>query len=79
MIKEFKGACAGVRLTQDEHGIQFRILVEDDGNWFESKEGFNAFWLPELIGVLYEAQTWMEHNCKPYVVDGRQWGWQFKC
>jgi len=79
--KSFLGECLGVGLQkrgpQDDHVTVF-ILVEDDGSWFISGNGFSSFWLPELIPLLQEANTWMKRNCVPDMYKGVQSGWKFK-
>ena len=79
--KVFLGECMGVGLTErdeDDNHVMFTLLVEDDENWFPNTEtgggGTSSYWLPELIGVLDEAHTWMKKHCEQ---DGEH-GWKFK-
>jgi hypothetical protein len=86
-IKEFKGECVGIRLTQraenDLH-ICFTTLVEDDENWYEKDGGsFSSHWLNENISVLQEAKDWLEKNADPEMCEitaGKvlQFGWKFR-
>ncbi len=74
--KSFLGKCHGVILTRrgkDDPHVCMQIITEDDENWFVSDSDFSAFWLPGLISVLQEAQTWIEKNCL-----AEHGGWIFK-
>ncbi len=66
--KAFLGNCFGVGLRKrapNSNHIEFIILVEDDGNWFESKNGGSSLWLTDLQEQLNKAILWMKANCKP--------------
>lgn len=79
--KTFLGGCFGVGLYKrgpnDPH-VCFIVLVEDDGNWFENKNGGSSFWLKDLQEQLNDAIIWIEQNCDPDIKDGNNWGWKFK-
>jgi hypothetical protein len=71
IIKVFKGSCIGVVLEHredwenpnDPH-VCFFLIVEDDGNWFESSTGIaSSYWLPETIEQLNLALEWMQEYC----------------
>ena len=74
----FKRNCFGVILSargKDDPHVCFTIIVEDDGNWFVSKNGqSSSFWLPELIGVLAEVDDWLADNCTK---ESGGFGWDF--
>ena len=91
-IKEFKGECMGVRLSErnssyyepgmvlgdskDDKHIMVEIMVEDDDNWFV-KESMSSAWLDELIEQLQMARKFMDTQ-KPDIYQGTQYGWKFK-
>lgn len=67
----FKGSCYAVALVPryeagDDLHICFQILVEDDGNWYESPGIGSSYWAPELIEQLKQAQEWMQKNAIPH-------------
>ena len=78
IIKVFKGDCHGVVLEKrgdwDSH-VCFFIIIEDDGNWFESKTGSSSsYWIDDTIEQLQIAREWMNENCfKPK----NGCGWEF--
>jgi hypothetical protein len=72
IIKVFKGDCHGVVLEKrkdwenpnDPH-VCFFLIVEDDGNWFESKTGISdSYWLPDTIEQLTLALEWVKEYCR---------------
>lgn len=66
--KTFCGDCLGVALEPrdgddgDLH-VAFRIIVEDDGNWFFSNGDASSAWLPDLLEQFQRAHAWMKENC----------------
>lgn len=80
VIKAFKGQCTGVVLENrkdwenpnDPH-VCFFLIVEDDGNWFESKTGHtSSYWIDDTIEQLQIARDWMNEYCRKI-----QHGWEF--
>ena len=77
-----KGACIGVQLEKrgpsDPH-ILFRMLVEDDENWFPQDFCVSSSWIDETIQVLKTARDMMRNTATPDLADnGRQYGYRFK-
>ena len=76
--KAFFGGQFGIALAprgKDDPHVCFYILTEDDGTWFVKNEGgASSFWIPDLISIIKEAETWMANNC---IKDGG-WGYNFK-
>lgn len=81
VIKAFKGQCTGVVLEKrkdwenlnDPH-VYFFMIVEDDGNWFESKTGYaSSYWIDDTIEQLQIARDWMNKYCRKI-----QHGWEFE-
>ena len=64
-----KGVVIYRRGIDDSH-LCVKILVEDDGSWFETAGGFSTYWLPDLYRVLVEAQEWLDANA----IEG-EWGY----
>lgn len=71
IIKIFKGDCTGVVLEHrkdwenpnDIH-VCFFLIVEDDGDWFESKTGTaSSYWIDDMIEQLQCARDWMNECC----------------
>ena len=86
IIKDFKGSCKGVRLTQrgvnDKH-ICIQILTEDDGNWFvDGKNSFSTSWMEDLQEQLELAKSWMGTQIPDMGTEewqkNIQYGWRFK-
>jgi hypothetical protein len=76
----FKKECKGVvleRRGEDDNHICVRIVTQDDGSWFSSKESFSSYWIDELIIALQEAKKYIETQ-EPDIYDNRQYGWKFK-
>lgn len=55
---EIKGECFGIRIIkrEDAPNDAVQILCEDDGNWFEKGEMFDAGWIDDLIEQLIAAK-----------------------
>ena len=73
-IHVIKGSCAGIALTGNEN-ICFHVIVEDDENWYLSKNGFSAFWLPDLEICILKTGKWLEENARKRKDD---FGWEIK-
>ena len=72
----WKGECIGVCISQFEHGkyLKYTFLVHDDGQWLIDKHGhtgISAYWLPEAIEALQQAEAWLSENAKR-----GDWGWR---
>lgn len=82
IIKVFKGDCHGVVLEKrkdwenpnDPH-VCFFLIVEDDGNWFESKTGVSSSaWIDDVIEQLQIARNWMNEYC---TMADYGWDWNY--
>jgi hypothetical protein len=65
VIKTFKGSCAGIVLYQrgpDDKHICFAPLVEDDDNWFLSKNGYSTAWFGDFWVQMEAAYNWMDSD-----------------
>ncbi len=87
-MKRFLGDCIGVELiprgSTDNH-ILFKLLVEDDENWFDSGFSVSSSWIDETMEVLRMAKMYMEERCEPDIAKdasgfppNTQFGWKFK-
>jgi len=62
-FKTFKGECFGIGLYEDDGYILFKVIVEDDGNWFESTNGGSGYWLEDLMEEMSAAQRYLALEC----------------
>lgn len=71
------GKCLGFQLkprgASDPH-ICIALLVEDDGNWFVSSNGFSSFWVDDLRKRMTQLELWLSQHAIP---DKDGYGWQF--
>lgn len=62
------GECFGFVLIPETDGrVTFTYLVEDDGQWFMTKEDIYAdsSWIPDIIKCLNIAQEYLTQNATP--------------
>jgi hypothetical protein len=75
--KTFTGGCLGIALdardeSDDDLHVMFKIIVEDDGEWFWQSGDVSSHWLPELHKCMADALIWLEVNA---IKD--EAGWKF--
>lgn len=76
VVMFFKGSCAGVVLHKrgkNDNHICFQPLVEDDENWFLSKNGYSTCWFDDLMKQMEHARAWLQQ----YAERG-DWGFSVK-
>lgn len=76
MIADCKGECVGIRFVprgKDDNHIIIKLLVEDDGNWYESGSSMNSYWLKDLIKVCKQAKVVLDSKAKR-----EDFGYKFK-
>ena len=62
--------CVYTRGKDDNH-LCFIPLIEDDENWYVSKNGLSTFWLNDFCKVMRETDSWLKRNA----FSGK-WGWE---
>lgn len=81
-MMELKGAQFGVKLFrrggQKDPKVAALILSEDDGNWHDNDNWFDASWLDDLITQLQRAKTIIESDKDIFEEDPRGCGYRFK-
>lgn len=80
IVAVFKGICAGVALYRrsfgdDDKHLCFIPLVEDDENWFVSKNGWSTGWLNDFMTQMKIAIRWLDTDKS---VEKYQWGYRLK-
>ena len=69
--KEITGNLFGVKFVQsdfatpEDQKISFTIMMEDDGQWYETKiSKIDSYWLDDMIETLTKARKYLKKNAK---------------
>lgn len=73
-LKQNRGVALTRRGKNDLH-VCIVALVEDDEQWFVSKNPYSSHWVNETIELFDDVHQWLRENCDP---DPSGFGWCFR-